>query len=394
MANRERLIVGLVLVVLIAGLIVSTALYFQADEAREKESIARNQAEQERQSAETESHSHGLPKRILYPPPPAKPRIEFLTSISDDGDLRGPEKVGAFAKELASKGQDLKKIFIRKPYGVAICEGKLYVCDLGRRVVEKFDFEEKTSGYLTKVRQVANPVNICIDGGKKYVADPNEGRVFVYGRDDELVTALGGDLKLKPFDISVRGRRCYVTDMNSNQVVVLDIASGKEIMRIGVAGDRDGQFKSITQIALDMDENIYVTDKVLGRVSKFDKEGVFLKSIGKLGDRINDFVRPKGIDVDRQGRIWVIDSGTEMAKIYNSDGQLLMFFGSPGGGPGNMNLPASISIDYDNVELFREYFAEGAQIEFLVLVSNQYGIEKVNIYGFLTFPVQEKAIEE
>jgi hypothetical protein len=39
--------------------------------------------------------------------------------------------------------------------------------------------------------------------------------------------------------------------------------------------------------------------------------------------------------------------------------------------------------------LFKEYFAEGAKIEFLVIVSNQYG-EKINVYGFGQFPVQEK----
>jgi hypothetical protein len=59
-----------------------------------------------------------------------------------------------------------------------------------------------------------------------------------------------------------------------------------------------------------------------------------------------------------------------------------------------MNLPAKIILDYDNVELFQQYAVEGADIEFLVLVSNQYGLNKISVYGFGRFPVQEKAIEQ
>ncbi|MHC4855341.1 MAG: hypothetical protein ACYS72_02940, partial [Planctomycetota bacterium] len=101
------------------------------------------------------------------------------------------------------------------------------------------------------------------------------------------------------------------------------------------------------------------------------------------------FGRPKGIAVDKAGRMWIVDTAAQVAKIYNAEGQLLMFFGFPGYGPGNMNLPAAIHIDYDHLDLFKDYFAEGAQIEFLVLVSNQYG-SKINVYGFGKFPVEEK----
>ncbi|MFC1635742.1 hypothetical protein ACFL5Z_12955, partial [Planctomycetota bacterium] len=56
--------------------------------------------------------------------------------------------------------------------------------------------------------------------------------------------------------------------------------------------------------------------------------------------------------------------------------------------PGMMNLPATIIVDYDNVEFFQKYAVQGAKIEFLVLVSNQYGPNKISVYGFGTFPGQ------
>lgn len=332
-------------------------------------------------------------KKVFYPGSPDKPRLQFLKSISKEEDLGASEKKKSGFEKFIVGVENITKDVIKKPYGLALYEGKLYVCDVVKKMVEELDLKEKTFGYLTKERRMVNPVNICIENGRKYVTDPTGGMVFVFDRDNQLLTILGRDLKFKPIDIAVRGKRCYITDMKSNQVVVLDILSGKEIKRIGKPGRADGQFGLIGDIALDEEENIYVTDKAFARVTKFDRDGVFQKTIGKIGDSFHDFIRPKGIDIDREGRIWVVDAAPEVAKIYNSEGQLLMFFGLPGNEPGNMNLPASITIDYDNVELFKECFAEGAQIEYLVLVSNQYG-EKINIYGFGSFPVQEKAIEE
>lgn len=348
------------------------------------------------QSARTKSQSlsQNPSTKVFYPGAPGKPRLQFLKSISKESDLGATARqYSGLEKLLAGEEKKVERQVIYKPYGLALYEGKLYVCDVQKKLVEVLDLEEKTFEHLTKERRMLNPVNIFIDKGRKYVADPTAGKVFVFGRDKDLVAILGGDLKLRPIDVAVRGKRCYITDMNVNQIVVLDVTTGKEIMRAGKAGDGPGQVGLIGDIALDAEENIYVTDKALGRVTKFDSKGIFQQTIGKAGDGIHDFVRPKGIDVDREGRIWVVDAAAEVAKVYNSEGKLLMFFGFPGAAPGNMNLPASITIDYDNVGSFEEYFAEGARIEFLVLVSSQYGA-KINVYGFGSFPLQEKAIEK
>jgi hypothetical protein len=64
----------------------------------------------------------------------------------------------------------------------------------------------------------------------------------------------------------------------------------------------------------------------------------------------------------------------------------LLFFGLPGNAPGNVNLPSRVKLDYDNVGLFEQYAVPGAELEFLVIVANQYGLNKINVYGFGSFP--------
>lgn len=280
---------------------------------------------------------------------------------------------------------------------MAFSDGKLYVVDLGRKLVEILDFNDRTFDYLTWDRRLKNPVDIWVDGENKYVTDSKYGAVFVFDKSNTLSAILGKKLNIRPLGVVVRGDQCYITDAISQQVVVLDKYSGEEISRMGkqmtdpeqLEGSQAGQFRLISDLALDQEGNVYVTDRVIAQIMKFDSSGRFVRFFGRIGDRKGNFVRPKGIAIDREDRIWVVDAATQVCKVYDPEGLLLLYFGMAGNSPGMMNLPATVILDYDNVELFKEYAVDGAELEFLVVITNHYGPHKVAVYGFGTFPVQE-----
>ncbi|MHC4517079.1 MAG: NHL repeat-containing protein [Planctomycetota bacterium] len=323
--------------------------------------------------------------------------MQFLTSFSGAEDLGAPG-AGGFEKFVLGEAEQQERI--TTPYGVAIFDGTIYVCDVGQRRVLTLDLKNRSFGYLTEDRRLMNPVNIRIqDDGTKYVADPTVGAVFVFDRSNTLQAILGKELEISPIDVAIRGSYCYVTDFASNQIVVFDRETGQEVRRIGEEGDGEQQFKLISDLAFGPEGNLYVTDKLKAKIFEFDESGSLKRTLGRLGDNIDEFVRPKGIALDREGRIWVVDAGvsvsgnlwsTEVAKIYDQQGRLLLFFGGPGSEPGTMSLPAKIVLDYDNVDVFERYAVKDAKIEFLVLVSNQYGPHKVSVYGFGDFPVAER----
>lgn len=67
-----------------------------------------------------------------------------------------------------------------------------------------------------------------------------------------------------------------------------------------------------------------------------------------------------------------------------------MFFGGHYEGAGGMWLPTSVVIDYDNLAYFEKYVDPKYKLEYLIIVANQFGPDKVNIYGRIN-PIVEKA---
>jgi hypothetical protein len=59
-----------------------------------------------------------------------------------------------------------------------------------------------------------------------------------------------------------------------------------------------------------------------------------------------------------------------------------MFFGQPGNTPSDLNLPADVWIDYDNIKYFQSYVHPQFKLEYVILVTSQYGANKINVFGF------------
>ncbi|MHC4742857.1 MAG: NHL repeat-containing protein [Planctomycetota bacterium] len=332
---------------------------------------------------------------IFYPSPPDIPRVQFLKFYSGPKDIGKKRKSGGLEAFVLgdSQGPDVRTD-IRKPYGVEIYENKLYVCDLDAAMVKVLDLQTGLFQPMTQDRRMVNPASIAIDNGVKYVADPGTGAVYVFNRGNEMISIFGKDMKMMPVDVVVQGNYCYVLDGNSSQVVVLDKGTGEEVKRLGKYGDELGNLKYVTCLGVDAEENVYVSDKIKGHITKLNKDGIFQLNIGRLGDSILHFTRVKGVDIDREGRIWCIDAGRAVVKAYSPEGRLLIAFGYSDGRGGSLYLPAKIKIDYDNVQHFQQHAVEGAELEFLIVVTNQFGPYKVNVYGFGKFPEQIKALEE
>ena len=82
----------------------------------------------------------------------------------------------------------------------------------------------------------------------------------------------------------------------------------ERVGEFGGYGDTEGKLIWPVGIALDSEQNVYVTDEWLNRVSVFNNNGEFAERWGKDGDRDGEFNRPSGIAVDAKDNLYVVDS--------------------------------------------------------------------------------------
>ena len=76
-----------------------------------------------------------------------------------------------------------------------------------------------------------------------------------------------------------------------------------------------------------------------------------------------------------------MDGGQQNVQVFNETGRILVFFGDPGLLRGSLNLPVGIAVTKDNLDYFQKMAAPGFVLEAVILVTNQYGAEKVSVYG-------------
>ena len=316
---------------------------------------------------------------VYFPPPPALPRLQFLTSFSGLKDI---EEQSAFNRFVVGEKVNIK---IDKIYGAAIHDGRIYVCDSNATVLV-FDLKAKSFGALEGAEgegRLVQPLNLAIDSdGTKYVTDVGRGQVVVFGSDDRYLRAFGLETPWRPVDVALFEDRLYVADYENRVVQVFAKESGELLKAIGGGGEPIERLDRPTNLAFDPRGYLWVTDFGRFQIVKFDRDGHFQSAVGRPGDNLGDFARPKGVAVDREGNLYAVDASFNNVQIFNREGRLLMFFGGPGQEPGQLQLPADVSIDYDNVGYFKDLAGPGFEIEYLVLVTSQFGARQVNIFGF------------
>jgi sugar lactone lactonase YvrE len=321
---------------------------------------------------------------VYFPPLPNSPRIQYLATFSTPNDLSGAHSPFLDFVLGSDRGEaDL----IKKPYGVAIHEGKIHVVDTRGPSYAVFDVPNQKFKLVHGAGngKLQKPINITIDqDGTKYVTDTGQNQVIVFDRNDNFLRAFGKTDQFKPADVAIVGERLYVTDLAHNTIQVLDKQSGDMLFQIGKPGSKEGEFVFPTNLAVGPDNNLYVADTGNFRIEKFTLDGKYLTAFGGVGSGFGQFARPKGVALDHEGRIYAVDAAFENIQIFSPEGKLLLFFGAPGDEPENINLPTQLVIDYDNVKYFQKFADPKFKIEYLVLVASQFGNSKVNVYGYGT----------
>ena len=318
---------------------------------------AAGRAEEKKKTTQRKSGADAVERVPTWPLPPEPARIRYVTSYRGADDFNVKKKTSRWRTLVF--GQDdngpASSDQLVKPYGVAASpDGLVYVSDTASGRVFVFDAERQALTFLgdRQPAKLAKPTGIAVaPSGTVFVADATHNRVFGYSPAGDLVIAIGHDGELEsPAGMAVDGNRqlLYVADAKKHQVFCYSTVDGAAVRTIGRRGGEPGEFNFPTNVSVDKEGRLYVTDTLNFRIQSFDPEGKPLNTFGTLGDTPGSLNRPKGIGVDDEGHIYVADSSFNNFQIFDREGQLLLYVGSVGSGAGEFFLPAGLFIDARN----------------------------------------------
>lgn len=357
-SNRKHWAAGLLMLLLALALAVPPSA--AGDKKKKKKTGSTEQKPAPKVEIDT--------SKLVWPSPPSIARVRYLNYFAGmkiDYTPQPKKKRQGWMDRLAGAKPESETFNVKDfpfqllgPYGIAIdSKGLVYVAD--QKVGAIFIFNTATrdvqlirngyEGHFGLINGLA-----IDDDDRLFVSDGKLHRVLIFDSKHEVAGQINEGL-VDPVGLAIdkQNRFLYVVDTQQDQVIVFDADSLKVLRKIGTAGKNHwlttpGDFGAPSNVALDREGNVYVTDTMNNRVEIFDPDGNFINQFGKHGDGPGYLARPKGIAIDCDGHIWVADSFQDRVQVFNREGQLLTYLGGHGHFPGQFEALIGIAIDKEN----------------------------------------------
>ena len=136
----------------------------------------------------------------------------------------------------------------------------------------------------------------------------------------------------------------YIADEWMNRISIFT-NSGHFLRNWSTQGD--GEVNRTSGIALDLNDDVYVVDSLNHRVWKFTKDGGYILQFGSFGDGPGELNAPWGVAVDDEGSVYVADHKNHRVQKFDANGEFVASFGSYGKGKGQLNRPSDVAVDPD-----------------------------------------------
>jgi DNA-binding beta-propeller fold protein YncE len=204
-----------------------------------------------------------------------------------------------------------------------------------------------------KVAPAPPPPDLVMEGGRRLTYErsfsserevrPNRG--FWRKMVDFVAGAPEFHHLVRPYSIVVDSRgRIIVTDPGARGIHIFDFKQQKYKF-ISRESSRTDPLRSPQCVALDAQDNIYVTDSQSGKIFVFDANGKFKRTIGSLRGGEGYFKRPTGIAVDSAAqRIYVTDTLRHQIFVLDMHGHVLQTIGKNGDDKGEFNFPTELRL--------------------------------------------------
>ena len=205
---------------------------------------------------------------------------------------------------------------------------------------------------------------IAARGGKLYATSSVNGTVpRIYDIATGAMTGeivlppLGGDAVRRPADVIVlNDGSVYIMDRAAMRVEMFDSQGGYTGGVHFERGTQPGQLTHLTALAIDVNGNIYISDRYSYSVTKFSPTGEFLWRIGEKGKGPGRFDQHLGIAYSsRDDTVWVAGYHNHDIQQFNAEGTPIQQWVGFESGPGDFAYAEGVAASTDRIYVADRY---------------------------------------
>ncbi len=249
-------------------------------------------------------------------------------AVDSKGDVWTTDAARNDVVELSAGGRVLKTIGsagsgngqFNDPQAIAISNGDVYVADSGNNRVEELttggQFVATIGGPGTGNGQFTDPEGVAVDAsGDVYVAGTAGDRVQEFSPAGSFIKEITAGMS-NPQGLAIDAAgdlwvaQNGMTDTSQDAVTEYSPA-GAQILSLGGGNNSNNAgMSNPSDVALDGQGNVYVTEPDYDLVQEFNADGVYEGEFGTPGkDRAGTLYMPSAVAATSDGQVYVADTG-------------------------------------------------------------------------------------
>ncbi len=285
----------------------------------------------------------------------------YITEGAGDRMIKMFDRDGRLVQSFAPPGTTSSN---RQPSYIAVHQdGRVFVTDNYNHTINVFDpsgnfIDSILDVNVTLSKLVAAHNQGSVPQGTLFFYDNVSKKVYFQLPDQDMQSISMPEKPWGPLGLHFNAQGdLYVTDINNEHTRIVifpaDSLSGSwvnfapQVKIFGTVGTGDGQLAFPNAVAVDSQNNIYVSDGNNGRISLWNANLTYRTFFG-YGTDATSFNLPRGMWIDSKDRLHVADAVGHQIRVFDvsgADPAFLFNFGEFGINDGEFNFPTDICID-------------------------------------------------
>ena len=265
---------------------------------------------------------------------PAEDVTQVTVCITENGRFEVkfiPKVPGAYSIEVKINGDTLAN----SPFTVAVKEREL-------TVVGELDLN------LLEGERVDNLFGIAVHTkGNIAVTDIGKHCVYIFDKNGKCLRKIGDKGQFKyPLGVTyLKDDEILIADTNNNRIQQINIQTGTVVKTFGKEGEGTREFNLPTDVCLDEERRIVVTEMWSKRIQVMSCQGETISIFGNIGPE--KLKGPRSC-LPYKDKFFVSDGGNNCINAFDKSGTFLHKFGKQGNQDGQFNNPSGLLIDSSN----------------------------------------------